>query len=144
MDYYIDGNIDSIKIATAPINTPVAETAKPKAASKKPDRKDAETLEFSLLPSSDFLKPVAEGKDVKKKALFIKSGKPAMAHLRDVTKNESGKDIVWFSVEAQNDSSLKCLLLEAKNNRNDVRVFVSSKNGRSGIDFSKATILRFM
>lgn len=101
MHYYIDGTIDSITIGTG-----------------------AASIEFSFLPSSDFLKTVADGINVKKKALFIKSETPDMAYLRDVTKNESERDIIKFSIEAETDSSLNCLLLEAKNNRNTVRVFI--------------------
>ena len=105
MDYYIDGTIDSIKIATS-----------------------ANTIEFSLLPSSEFLKTVAEGG---KMAVFIgrddTKGKddslPAI--LVKTTKNENGKEKLDFEVSGV-DSAFKCLLLEAKNNRNTIRVFTQA------------------
>ena len=97
MQFYIDGTIDAITIVI--------------------DKED-KTLAFSLQPSSNFMKTVAEGDnlktEVKKKALFIKNETPSLAHLRDVAKNESGKDIVFFTIESKDDSSLKCLLLEKK------------------------------
>ena len=127
MQFYIDGTIDAITIVI--------------------DKED-KTLAFSLQPSSNFMKTVAEGDnlktEVKKKALFIKNETPSLAHLRDVAKNESGKDIVFFTIESKDDSSLKCLLLEAKNNRNVVRVFVNSTGGSFDVDFSKATGLQIM
>lgn len=127
MQFYIDGTIDAITIVI--------------------DKED-KTLAFSLQPSSDFLKIVAEGDnaetEIKKKALFIEREAPSLAHLRDVTKNESDKDIVIFTIESKDDSSLKCLLLEAKNNRNVVRVFVNSTGGSFDVDFSKATGLQIM
>lgn len=105
MSYYIDGTIDSIELAIGG-NPP---------------------LKFSLLPSEEFLKTVAEGK---KRALFVEdvatdkeidlSG--AVLKKAEVKR---GKDILNFSVSKSKDT-VKCLLLEAKNNRNTIRVFVQS------------------
>lgn len=117
MAYYIDGTIDSIKIGTG-----------------------AASIEFSLLPSSEFLKTMAEGK---KKALFINKQADS-AYLENVDKNESEKDIVRFSIAAQKDSSLKCLLLETKNSRNIVRVFVEEKADKTGVDLPTAATLQIM
>lgn len=95
MDYYIDGTIDSIEIAIGEENA----------------------VRFTLLPSAEFLKTVAEGE---KKALFIeKSGKTAL--ISETTKNEKEKEVLKFEI-SNADCSLKCLLLEAKNNRNALRV----------------------
>ena len=117
MNYYIDGTIDSIKIGTG-----------------------AASIEFSLLPSSEFLKTVAEGK---KKALFI-SEHADSAYLQKVEKNESDKEVCNFKLSQNRDSSRKCLLLEAKNNRNTIRVFVKEKADKTGIDLPDATTLQIM
>ena len=122
--YYIDGTIDLIGISS-----------------------DNKTVRFSLLPSSEFLKTIAQGE---KRALFIrnddgaskqdddKDTKPILALLAKVFKNEAGKEVLNFTM-ANSDCSLKCLLLEAKNNRNTIRVFAQS-HGKSltnlGIAFS--------
>lgn len=98
MSYYIDGTIDSIEIG------------------------EEKAVRFTLLPSTEFLKTVAEGE---KKALLIeKSGKTAL--ISDPTKNENEKEVLKFKI-SNTDCSLKCLLLEAKNSRNTIRVFVASK-----------------
>ena len=107
MSYYIDGTIESIEITTA----------------------EKQPLQFSVIPSSDCLKTVAEGEI---KALFImnadkmKESWPAI--LEKVSKNESGKEKLDFTTNCV-DSALKCLLLEAKNNRNTVRVFANATGG---------------
>lgn len=110
MMFYIDGQIDTIKIVTGSDGN----------------------IQFSILPSSEFLKTVTETKngavEIKKKALFIKGEEPDFAYLRNVAQSESEKDIVWFSIAGHDDSSLKCLLLEAKNNRNTVRVLVAEND----------------
>ena len=106
MDYYIDGTIDSIEIAIG---------------GNKP-------LRFSLIPSAEFVKTVAEGK---KRAIFVedvgkdKEKDPHGAVLKKAETNESGKDILHFDVSQKKDA-VKCLLLAAKNNRNTIRVFVQS------------------
>lgn len=106
--FYIDGTIDTIELMTG-----------------------RNTLKFSLLPSADFLKTVAEGE---KKALFIRKDgsslkadapKAMLALLENVSRNEHEKEVLVFDIENK-DSSLKCLLLEAKNNRNTVRVVAQS------------------
>ena len=100
MNYYIDGTIDSIDIAIG----------------------EEKAVRFTLLLSAEFLKTVAEGE---KKALFVeKSGKTAV--FSEPAKNENEKEILNFEI-ANADSALKCLLLEAKNNRNTVRVVVASR-----------------
>ena len=98
--YYIEGTIDSIKIEIG----------------------KAESVCFTLHPSAEFLKTVAEGA---KKALFVeKSGKTALIAEFSENGNEKGKrDFKLGSA----DSAIKCLLLEAKNNRNTVRVVVESR-----------------
>ena len=130
MDYYIDGTIDSIELST----------------------EDNLPLHFTLLPSPEFLKTVAEGK---KKALFIGTHelplpstqteedemvrakqtdeqrkmdrqKPIQALLVDVVKNESGKEILKFEMP-KTCTIFRGLLLDAKNNRNTIRVFTKSK-----------------
>lgn len=104
MSYYIDGTIDSIEIAIG----------------------EEKAVRFTLLPSTEFLKTVAKGE---KKALLIeKSGKTAL--ISEPTENEKEKEILKFEI-SNADCSLKCLLLEAKNNRNNIRVFVASKAGLS-------------
>lgn len=50
----------------------------------------------------------------------------------NVTLNKHEKEVLFFDI-ANTDSSLKCLLLEAKNNRNTVRV-VAQSNGKSLAD----------
>ena len=126
MSYYIDGTIDSIELAM-----------------------DG-NAHFTLLPSAEFLKTVAEGK---KKAFFIKESKtvptqgegsdkqtdeqqkldeqqPIPALLVNVSKNESGKEICKF-IMPKTCTIFRGLLLEAKNNRNTVRVFAQSKGAKS-------------
>ena len=111
MDYYIDGTIDSIELST-----------------------DG-NAHFTRLPSAEFLKTMAEGK---KKALFIEKDNTSFALLIDIEKNDNGKEIRKF-VMPKTCTIFKGLLLEAKNNRNTVRVFVQSleKDGKSGINFDK-------
>lgn len=122
MDYYIDGTIDSIELAM-----------------------DG-NAHFTLLPSAEFLKTMAEGK---KKALFIEKSKtvptqgegsdkqtdeqqkldekqPIPALLVNVSKNESGKEILKF-IMPKTCTIFRWLLLEAKNNRSTVRVLAKSK-----------------
>ena len=98
--YYIEGTIDAIELTVG----------------------NEKTLQFTLLPSTEFLQTMKDGA---KKALFIdKSGK--LAQFAETMKNAHEKDVREFN--SQNaDCSLKCLLLEAKNNRNTVRVFAKSK-----------------
>ena len=117
MDYYIDGTIDSIKIGTG-----------------------TGPISFSLIPSPEFLKTVCENK---KKALFI-SEQADSAYLQKVEKNESNKDICNFTLSQNRDSSRTCLLLEAKNNRNTIRVFVQEKADKTGVDLPKATAVQIM
>lgn len=109
MSYYIDGTIDSIELAIGG-NPP---------------------LKFSLLPSAEFLKTVAGGK---KRALFIGNGNTTEealpAILAKVSQNENGKEKLDFTMEDK-DLALKCLLLEAKKNRNTIRVFVQSTGRKS-------------
>lgn len=118
--YYIDGTIDSIELAIGG-NPP---------------------LKFSLLPSEEFLKTVAEGK---KRALFVedvatdKEKDSSGAVLKKAEVNESGKDILNFSVSKSKDT-VKCLLLEAKNNRNTIRVFVQSTTEK---DHQKKSAINF-
>lgn len=96
--YYIEGTIDAIEIAMD---------------NKQP-------LHFLLNPSTEFLKTVGDGT---KKALFI-GEKYDSALLEGVVKNEKGTEALKFEI-----SSADCtLLLEAKNNRNTVRVSVKSKS----------------
>lgn len=95
MDYYIDGTIDSIEIAMD----------------------NNQPLRFLLIPSTEFLKTMADGT---KKALFV-GKKFDSALLEEVVKNEKEKEVLKFEISSA-DCSLKCLLLEAKNNRNTVRV----------------------
>lgn len=97
MDYYIDGTIDSIEIAMD----------------------ENQPLHFLLIPSSEFLKTMVDGS---KKALFI-AKKYDSALLEGVVKNEKEKEALKFEI-SNADCSLKCLLLEAKNNRNTVRVSI--------------------
>ena len=117
--YYIDGTVDSIEIAM----------------------NDNLHLHFTLLPSSEFLKTVEEGKQ---KALFIgqteeeKKAKqpdekktkevdnPIQALLVDMVENASGRGTLRFLLPPMN--AIFCgLLLEAKNNRNIIRVLAKSK-----------------
>lgn len=106
MDYYIDGTIDSIELTIGEENA----------------------AHFTLLPSAEFLKTVAEGK---RKVLFVgKSEQSAL--LLEPKKIENEKEVIKFEI-ANADSALKCLLLEAKNNRNAIRVFIqSTKMKREG------------
>lgn len=126
MGYYIDGTIDSIDLAM-----------------------DSDE-HFTLLPSAEFLKTMAEGK---KKALFIGESKPVPiqgevsgkqadeqqkldeqqpipALLVNVSKNEGGNEILSFKMP-KTCTIFRGLLLEAKNNRNTVRVFAQSKGAKS-------------
>lgn len=142
MDYYIDGTINSIELAM----------------------EGDLALHFTLLPSPEFLKTVAEGK---KKALFIgtrelhqpskqneedkmlrakqtdeqKNDKqePMQALLVNVAKNESGKEILRFEMP-KTCIIFRGMLLEAKNSRNAVRVLAKSKGvvpEELRIDFDK-------
>lgn len=98
--YYIEGTIDAIELTVG----------------------NSKTLHFTLLPSPEFLKTVL---NEAKKVLFIdKSGETAL--FADAKKNDNEKEVFGFAY-ANADCSFKCLLLEAKNNRNTVRVFVKSK-----------------
>ena len=123
--YYIDGTVDSIEIAM----------------------NDNLHLHFTLLPSSEFLKTVEEGKQM---AMFIGQTKqtdekkkevksPIRALLVDMVKNANGKGTLRFLMPR------KCaifpgLLLEAKNNRNIIRVLAKSNEQMSEelcIDFEE-------
>ena len=96
MDCYIEGIIDTLEIVISGNGT----------------------LSFSLHPSSSFLQTV--GGDTKK-ALFIASGSTASGLLLSVSKNEKGKEVIWFSLSGDN-ASVKSLLLMVKNNRNVLRI----------------------
>jgi len=125
--YYIDGTVDSIEITL----------------------NEKHHLHFTLLPSSEFLKTVGEGRQ---KALFIGTIEPATkqtdevktkqpdgqtkvqnpirALLVDMVKNANGKETLRFLMP-QMCAIFRRLLLEAKNNRNIIRVLAKSKEQMS-------------
>lgn len=111
MEYYIEGTIDSIELTIG----------------------EEKAVHFTILPSAEFLKTISKGE---KKALFIEKSEQSALLLKP-QKNENEKEVINFTI-ANEDSALKCLLLEAKNNRNVVRVFAQSKKAKGGgarIDF---------
>lgn len=105
MDCYIEGIIDTLEIVISGNGT----------------------LSFSLHPSPSFLQTV--GGDTKK-ALFIASGSTASGLLLSVSKNEKGKEVIWFSLSGD-DASVKSLLLMVKNNRNTIRVMTELTKSQS-------------
>lgn len=111
MDYYIDGTIGSIEVALG----------------------NNSVLHFSLIPASEHIKTVIEcncktGKqETKSKALFIGKEGSRTALLEALDKDQNAKDCLRFIMP--NMSSLfRLLLLEAKNNRNTVRVTAKTNN----------------
>lgn len=127
MDYYIDGIIDSIEVASC----------------------NNSRLYFSLIPSSEYMKTVVEndsktGKQITRiLAVFIKKDGSRSALLEVLDKNQNAKDCLRFLMPSM-CLLFRLLLLEAKNNRNTVRATVKTKTDseKSGenlrVDFTQA------
>jgi hypothetical protein len=83
-------------------------------------------LSFSLLPASEFLIHLENGK----KILFIENtDNPTNARLLSCGTDNTEKEVVWFSVATdQTNLYSSALLLEAKNNRNIVKIAVEFGN----------------